>query len=331
LIDPGLTADADFPYADADPKRIDVSALRALADDVGANQTDAFIVIQDGAIIAERYYKTQPHAQSIQSVTKSISSLAVGFLMDAGAIQSLDTPLSTYFPEWATGDKASATIRHVLTMSTGIVDDPNGDFWNQPDLLAYARAQPLAAPPGQLFAYSDLAVELLAGVVSKAAGENIDVYLQKRLFAPLGIKTWQWFPDSSGKPQTSGGLYMLPRDLSRIGWLMLGRGKWKDNQLFSASWVSQSETPSAANGCYGLLWWLVRPGCDNGSLVAPDPASLGEQSGFNALGYGGQYIVMNPKANLIAVRTLQVDESFVPTEANFIVDFPSRVEALSVQ
>jgi CubicO group peptidase (beta-lactamase class C family) len=331
FLDPGLAVEPAFPFAAPDPARVDVTQLTALVAEAGDNQSDSLLVIQDGKIIVERYFGTLAGAQSIQSVTKSISSLAVGFLLEQGVVPSVDTPLSTYFPEWAQGEKAQATLRDVLTMSTGVVDDPTGAFWNQPNLLSYARAQPLATPPGQTFAYSDLAVELLAGVVSSAAGQNIDVYLKAKLFDPLGMESWHWAPDQAGNMQISGGLSMRPRDLGRVGWFALNQGSWNGTALLPASWFAASESPSAPNPCYGLLWWLVRDGCQVGSLAAPSASSVGTVQGVHALGYGGQYIVLNAPANLVAVRTLNVDGSVALTDANFLADFPSRVEALTVR
>ncbi|HEX4620049.1 MAG TPA: serine hydrolase domain-containing protein, partial [Myxococcaceae bacterium] len=293
FLDDGLAADPAFPFAAPDPARVDVTRLQALMTAAGDNQSASLVVIQDGKIIVERYFGAPAAALSIQSVTKSISSLAVGFLLQQGALASLDTPLSTYYPEWGQGQKAQATVRDVLTMSTGVVDDPTGAFWNQPNLLSYARAQPLATPPGQQFAYSDLAVELLSGVVTGASSQAIDAYLKAKLFEPLGMQGWRWFPDQAGNMQISGGLYVRPRDLARVGWFAFNQGSWNGSALLPASWFAASDSPSAPNPCYGLLWWLVRDGCPAGSLVAPSASTVGTLQGVNALGYGGQYIVLN--------------------------------------
>ena len=320
--------DPDFPFPRASTSRVNVAQLGQLVDEAGNNQSNGLLVVQDGAIIVEKYFGKPPSSQSIQSVTKSVSSLAVGFLLQDELI-TLDTPLSKFYPEWGSGAKAGATLRHVLTMSTGIHDDPNGNFWKQNDLVAYARAQPLVTPPGKDFAYSDLAVELLAGVVAQLTGEEIDQYLKHKLFTSLGITDQQWFPDRAGNMQISGGLFFSLRDLARIGSFSLNRGDWKGIQLLPGSWFDASSTPSSANAAYGLLWWLDRNGAHPGSLTAPDPSTLGPVNGTYAMGYGGQWIVTNPASNLVAVRTFPFNPAVPRTPTNFMSGFPGKVMNLT--
>jgi CubicO group peptidase (beta-lactamase class C family) len=284
------------------------------------------VITQDDVIIAEKYFGKRPQVATVMSVTKSVTSLAVGALIEDGKIASLDVPVSTYYPEWAEGTKATATLRHLLTMTSGLVDDPT--FFDQSDLLAFARAQPLAGVPGAFYAYSNESAMLFSGIVKQAAGMPIDQFVRERYFTPLGITDFTWEPDGAGNVQTPGGLLLGPHDLLRIGTLAKNGGVWRGKRLINAGWIGMStENETPLEPCYGYLWWIVRDGCTADGPAAV-PGSVAK--GFFADGWGGNYIAVIPAAHVVAVRTKVVTPPTQEEEQKTVYDaFTSNAAALT--
>ena len=269
---------------------IDRPALEALVAQAESSHSHALIVIKDGRVVAERYFGHAQQPLRLNSVTKSVVSLAIGMLIKEGKISSVNAPLSTWLSQFKEGDRAKITLWNILTHTSGLYHEQMATkLYQQPDVVKYALGLPLAEAPGRSFSYSNEAVALLAGVVSAAAGKPLDAYLQEKLFTPMGILGCDWDRDPAGNPMAYGGLWMLPRDLARIGLLMLDSGRWKGGQLLSESWVRSATSPARGDiTSYGLLWWL-----NGGQDFA---------AGFSGGGWLGQYVVVYPKSRLVAVR-----------------------------
>jgi CubicO group peptidase (beta-lactamase class C family) len=119
----GRRDDDVFAHANPDPGNIDLAALSDMLSGAIASGTESTIVAIGDTIVTEKYFGHSGDLTSIQSVTKSISSLLIGILIDQGRIASVDVPLSTYYPEWNDHSmKSRVTLRHVLTMSSGVID-----------------------------------------------------------------------------------------------------------------------------------------------------------------------------------------------------------------
>ena len=135
---------------------------------------------------------------------------------------------------------------------------------------------------------------LLAAAVKKATGRPFDQFLQEALFDPLGITQVEWLRDRHGDPWPASGLRLRPRDLARIGQLVLLRGAWQGKQIVPAAWIDQSITPQI-NGeglfYYGYQWWLGR------TMVAREDVSWA-----SAVGWGGQRMFVVPSKGLVFVR-----------------------------
>ncbi len=300
---------------------IDRAALAALVAEAQNTHSTALIVIKDGKVIVERYFGAPPKQPfRINSVTKSIVSLAIGQLIADGKISGLNTPLSKWFPEWNAGPKAQITLRHILTHTSGLYHEESAEkLYQQPDVLKYARGLPVADEPGKHFSYSNEAVALLPAIVLAAAGEPLDMYLRDSLLKPLGISDYKWDRDAAGNVMAYGGLWLLPRDLARIGQLMADAGRWEKKRIVPAAWVSACTTPARADiQDYGLLWRLY-PGQTGGN---------GAPAGFGGDGWLGQYLVVYPKQRLVAVRLHAVEYGNDERE-NLTYGFPSFRELVS--
>ena len=246
-----------WPREDPSAAGFDPLVLASLIADAEATGSDALLILRDNKTIVERTFGKPRGPIETMSVTKSIVGLAVGLLIEEGKIAGLDTPIFTWFPKWKEGLKAKVTVRHLLTQTSGLAHRKGaGVLFQQSDMLAFALDSQVLEEPGTRFSYNNEATMILSGVIREAAGESVDQYLAKRLFAPLQIKDWSWLHDSAGNMHTLSGLSLTARDLAKIGVMMLDDGRWNGQQVIPASWVKASTQQTFPDSGYGLLWWL---------------------------------------------------------------------------
>src|SRR5206468_2181770 len=154
-----------------------------------------------------------------------------------------DSSVIDLFPELhkfeADGRKA-ITVAHLLDMTTGLAWNESGNYSGSNDerSLYWRSSQPryvlersLIHEPGTPFHYNGGATALLAELLARGTGISIDDYARQRLFSPLGIRDWEWLHDLRGRPLAFSGLRMRPRDLVKIGRLMLQHGSWNHQQI----------------------------------------------------------------------------------------------------
>lgn len=253
------------------------------------------------------YYHGTP-AHSMQSVSKSVTSAAIGVAIARGDFKaSLDTPVLHWFDAAKVRNvdarKERMTLRHVLTMTTGLdwdedvpYDDPhNGSSLMEAtqDWVRFVIDQPMAHEPGTTFAYSSGATELLAQIFRKETGQDIERYARAHLFGPLGITHYHWKRTPLGEVDTEGGLYLSSGDLAKFGYLYLRDGVWNGERLLSPEWIRDSMAPRVDVGAgwrYGYQWWLA-------------PYGDGPRYAWAALGIGGQHLFVFPEDDLVVVIT----------------------------
>jgi len=308
-----------------------LAALKARIESGAIPGIHSVLVIADGKTLVEWYFAGDdqalrdrgpvplPHVEfgpdtlhDVRSVTKSVVSILFGIAQDDGAIESLDTPVLDYFPEYAdlrTPERLKIRVRDVLTMTSGLDWDerryPYTDPRNPsiameiaPDLFRYVLSQGIAAPPGTRFSYSGGDVALVGAIIARATKKPLEAFAKERLFGPLGIADFEW-SKANGNPRAEAGLRMTTRDMGKIGSLMLAGGQWNGKRIVSQAWVNDSTSPHATvepdPKCgieYGYLWWLFA-GCN---AQAPAP-------GFAAIGNGGQRIWVIPSRKLVVAST----------------------------
>jgi len=257
LFDDGLAEAGFFQRGDAFDLGLDGAALDALVAEAEKTKSDSLVVLRDGKLVAERYFGSRRGPIETMSMTKSMTALAVMFLVEEKKLPSLDVPVAKYVPELAKGKRAKISLRHLLTQSSGLAHGKDAKVLNaQKDRTSYAKRANLVDEPGAVFSYNNEATQLLSIVVEQAAGKPADSYLDDKLFRPLGIRNWQWDRDQAKNVQTYYGLALEARDLARIGQLLLDRGKLGERQLLSPQSVALLSTPSERSPYYGLLWWI---------------------------------------------------------------------------
>jgi CubicO group peptidase (beta-lactamase class C family) len=250
---------------------------------------------------------------NIQSITKSVVALLVGIAFDRGWLKDLDAPMFSYFPEYAdlrTPEKDRITLRHLLSMTSGLDWPERAVSINNPaNIVRQARIETdpycavlersVEAAPGTAWNYNGGGVWLLGLILQKVSGQPLDQFTNDALFEPLGIKDWAWERFSNGHPYASGGLQLRPRDLAKLGQLVLDDGVWHGHQIVSAGWIKQMTTRRSPAGMrfgfargYGYLWWLGRSSIDTRDI-----------DWVGSLGWGGQRLYAVPKLSVVVAVT----------------------------
>jgi CubicO group peptidase (beta-lactamase class C family) len=256
------------------------------------------------------YYRDSD-LHTLQSVTKSINAAALGIAVDEGRISGVDVLAMSFFeeyePDLADVRKRSMNLEDMLTMRSGIDWNEMGSYDDASNSCIQMEASdkwidfilnhPMREDPGTVWDYNSGVSVLLGKIVQVATGTRIDEWTQERLFEPIGITDYYWKVTPDGEVDTEGGLYLSAHDLARIGYLYLRKGMWRDKRIVSEDWVQASTTPVVAdilpdNGRtdpgYGYQWWV--PDHDGESAAV-----------FAGNGYGGQYLLIAPAYDLVAV------------------------------
>ena len=245
---------------------------------------------------------------TLQSVSKTITSIVFGVARARGDFPDIDTPVLKYFDESKVANiddrKRRMTVRHLLTMSAGLdwneglpYTDPNNtgsQMEASADWVEYPINRPMAFEPGKTFAYNSGATQILAHVFRAATGVDIEDYAVKYLFTPLGIRQHFWKRSPSGLVDAEGGIYLRPRDLAKLWYLFLKNGKWDGKQIVTPEWIKDSLTPHmdlGPNAKYGLKWWLYPYGPEN------------KYTAWSGNGFGGQLPMVLPEYDLVVVYT----------------------------
>ena len=283
----------------------------------------AVVVARHGKLALERYYHGPDERRGrrfsgdvqfgpkvkhdLRSVSKSIVSLLYGIAMAEGLAPGLDQSLVDQFPEYedlaVDSQRKKLKVAHALSMTLGLRWDeslPYTDPRNSetamdmaPDRYRYVLEQPIVETPGRRWAYNGGATSVIARLVSLGTGKSIVDFARERLFQPLGIRDFEWLVDRRGEPIAASGLRLRPRDLARIGQLILNVGAWGETQVVPAQWLSASFTRKAQvrDGIeYGYHWWL-------GTLPNSGERWIG------AFGNGGQRLFVIPDLQMVVVIT----------------------------
>lgn len=330
-----VARDDGWPVASVnEDELIDRAALCGMADRLAAwsdANIHAVLIARRGKLVFERYFRGADEINgrrvenvafdadtlhNIKSVSKSVTSLVLGIAIDRGLIRSVNEPIFSFFPELSdlrSPEKERIQLLHVLTMSMGLKwveaipsNEDNNDevrMHMAPDPCRYVLSLAATAPAGQDFFYNTGALTLLSAIIRKATGHPLDEFARTTLFEPLGIAGVEWARVKSDT-DAGGGLRLRPRDMAKIGQLVLAGGRWNDRQIVQKAWIEASMTPRIeATGpyFYGYLWWLGRS-LHNGREV----------HWAGALGRGGQSIRVVPELDLVVVVTAGYYQDYSP-------------------
>ncbi|HTL52197.1 MAG TPA: serine hydrolase domain-containing protein [Planctomycetota bacterium] len=211
-----------------------------LVEQLGANKTLAAALVVDGKLVWERYWSgTTPTSRYYAfSIAKAFTLAGVGLLADDRKLQ-IDAPACTWLPEWAGDERRAITLRHLMTMTSGLKLDYDR-FVNSPDATAAALAWPLEAPPGARYCYEQATAHVLSPIVQRITGLSLLEFLQQRVLGPIGAHEIGWATTPKGDCLGYTGILTSARDLCRFGQFLLQRGQWNGRQLISAEFLAQA-------------------------------------------------------------------------------------------
>ena len=268
----------------------------------------SLLVVNDGKLVLEEYFygygPRDPHP--VQSVTKSVFSLLVGAGMGKGWMGPED-PLSGLFPGPQVSEdarKGRIRVKDLLTMTSGLgcddLDREDGCSWpmvQSQDWGLFALGLPMAHDPGTHFAYCGACLSILAEALEKKSEMSLTAFAGQVLFKPLGIEDASWWEGPRGFHSPAFGLALKPRDMAKIGQLVLQQGEWRGQRIVPKEWIEESTSTHVEGALgkgidYGYLWW--RRNIIAGGRV---------RRVVEAWGVGGQYIFIVPDGGVVVVMT----------------------------
>lgn len=262
----------------------------------------SLLVQHDGELVFERYYNGAGASRpaNMKSASKSVISALVGIAIEEGFIESVDSTLAEFFPEYLEGDdyagKREITVGNLLTMQSGLETTSNRNYGRwvaSRDWVKFAIDQPLVARPGTRMLYSTGSTHLLSAILTRASGMDAKRFAQEYLTSPMGYSMSYWPRDPQGIYFGGNDMEMTPRQMLAFGAMYLNEGRHGETQVVPEEWVAASHQPRARSPrgqgrFYGYGWWLR----DLAGMQVPV-----------AWGYGGQLIFVVEDLDLVVVAT----------------------------
>ncbi|MGE5326690.1 MAG: serine hydrolase domain-containing protein [Deltaproteobacteria bacterium] len=276
----------------------------------------SILIARHGNLIFEEYYNgaRADELQNIQSMTKSVTSALVGIAIGQGRI-GIDQKALDFFPEIDAPRDPRAravTVRHLLTMSSGIREGPPGWDKNDDHPAVSALNQILDADPGSKFNYSGYANHVLAAILVRATHKTFQDFADANLFRPLNVSNVVWYKDKSGLELGCGSSLWKATDFLKFGQLYLNKGRWNGAQIVPEWFVADSGRTHLSGDffgtpvSYGLLWFT--------DTLAGHPT-------YHAAGYGGQYLMVIPDLDLVTLCTSDWRQPEYPEHYALVKDF----------
>lgn len=275
-----------------------------------ATQVTGLLVLKDGRIVLEEYYRgfAEDGHHISWSMAKSFISALVGIALEERAFGSIEDPITLYVPELEGSGYDGVRIKDILQMSSGVrFNEDYGDF--NSDINRFGRVLALGGSldefaaslenevhPGTRQHYVSINTQVLAMLLTRVTGRSVTEYMEEKLWHPLGMEyPGYWALDDDGMEMAFGTLNASLRDYAKFGWLYLNGGRRDSTQIVPADWVRASVTPDAPHLMpgsgdawgYGYQWW-----------IPSDPD--GE---FMAVGIRNQFIYVYPRLGLVIVKT----------------------------
>ncbi len=233
---------------------------------------DSIQILYCGKLVYSRYFRAfnKDTIHEIQSATKSIASILIGIAIKKGIIQSIDIPIRKLLPQYKkylTGQKSKITLRHILTMSSGLrwkdfgLNNSFERINKASDSIAFVLNEPLVSKPGIVFSYNTGSSHLLSAIISKLTKMSTFAFAKKNLFRKLKIKDVFWPQLKDGIFQGGWGMYLKPLDMLKIGKLLLNEGRWGKEQIIDQAFVREALSPhykvtKPYTSRYGFQFWI---------------------------------------------------------------------------
>ncbi len=298
-----VSSESPQPWAVSDQQAVLNDSILQLME---LYETVSFVVIKNDTVKVEKHWEGYNDSSLVNSfsMAKSITGMLVGCALKDGLIKSVDEPVANYIDEFKVGDLQKITIKHLLTMSSGLAfkEDYSSMFswpaeaYYGPDVngLTIKQSKP-ETEPGKIWFYKGGDTQLLGIILKKITGKPVAQYASEKLWKPLGAEQPAfWSLDEFGMEKVSCCWYSNAKDFARIAKLMMNEGNWNGQQIIDSAYIKEALTPADLldrkgnkSQQYGYQWWLMK---HKGHDV------------FYARGIRGQYIFAIPDTKTIVVR-----------------------------
>lgn len=266
------------------------------------NQSIAFTVIQHDSIRYETYWGIGSRTSRTNSfsMAKSVVAMLIGVAIQEGYIESIDQKITDFIPEYdRPGDNfnTEVTLKHLLTMSSGM--DWHEDYYNPFGVTAEAYFTKnlndlmlsinFTEKPGEKWHYQSGSTQLMGLIIERSTGKSLSEYLSLKLWQPMNATDQaEWMIDKEhGVEKAYCCLNSNALDFARFGQLYLDQGNWNGVQLIDSSFVKASLSRDL-EAHYGYSWWLYE--------------TQYKYPVYNMRGVNGQYVIVVPALDLVAVR-----------------------------
>ena len=286
----------ELPRSTPEEQGVPSKALVALFDSLHAlplTDMHAVVVMRHGKVIGEMYPKpyAPEYRHTMYSCSKTFVGIAVGLAIEDNRLR-LDDRIAAIFPELlpdsVSKDLADMTVRHLLTMASGVKPDWNmrsrGKEWIRTFLSKPVKE------PGTQYAYDSMVSYMLAAVVQKVTGKKLTEYLQERVFTPMNVTEWAWEESPEGVNTGGWGVHIQPESLAKFGQLILNEGRWEGKQLVPTEWIREMCKKHRETGreVYGYHIWHCG----------------GHDGAVRADGALGQYVISVLDKDMVVVMTV---------------------------
>ena len=298
------------------------SVLRARLEQ---NKSIAFAVIQHDSIRSETYWGigSKNSRTNSFSMAKSVVGMLIGVAIQEGYIKNINQKVIDFIPEFNRPGEhfnADVSLKHLITMSAGL--DWQEDYYNPFGVTAEAYFTKnlselmlrlnFSQQPGLKWNYQSGSTQVMALVLERATGKSLSEYLSLKLWKPLNATAQaDWMIDKvDGVEKAYCCLNSNALDFARFGQLYLDKGNWNGQQLIDSSFVEASLSPDL-EAHYGYSWWLYE--------------TQHKYPVYAMRGVNGQYVIVIPALDLVAVRLGHKREKYVNNSTSDLDFYVSQI------
>ena len=318
-LNPPVASEWDWENVSPESQDIDSEHLEQMEEYIEKNNLaiHSLIIYKNATIPYEEYFKpfNEFSLHNLKSTSKGIISALTGIALEEGYIDHLDESIFSYLSDYDvdTTGKSNITIRHLLTMTSGLEWQENNlnsmyTFFVSKRIVKRTLNLPLVEEPGTAFNYNTGLTHLLSAIITEASGMSTLEFAEKYLFEPLEIENIEWDTDREGYYIGGSELFLTPRAMTKFGVMYVNEGLYQGRQIIPRDWVIESTTTQiegssfGADIQYGYLWWL--------DIGNPLFTYIEDDNRYLALGARGQRIFIHPELDAVVVITAdQKDES----------------------
>ena len=268
---------------------------------IDSTHTTGMFVVQHGKVLFQ--YGDILELSYLASCRKSVLSMLYGPFVENGKID-----LNKTIEQLGLDDKGGllpierkATIKDLLTARSGVYHPAS----NEGDASSMAPKRG-SVKPGTFWLYNNWDFNIAGFILEKETSRSIYDLVDSILARPLHMQDWRTdaqhkMGDTTRSAYLAYHMWFSTRDMARIGYLMLRNGKWKNQQIIPANWVSVSTSVVTTNKealqnklayfnfGYGYLWWVWDKPYNNPYY----------EGAYTAAGAFGQFITVIPKLDIV--------------------------------